>query len=157
VRPWLIVAYTVPGRVIGLDGRMPWHRPADLKHFKAATLGHPVVMGRTTWTSIGRPLPGRRNLVLSRDPAFTAAGAEVHASLDAALAACADGPVPFIIGGGQVYAEALARDLPERLIVTEIALDTPGDARFPAIDEARWRETGRRTDGDCTFRVLDRV
>jgi dihydrofolate reductase len=157
MRPWLVVAYTVPGRVIGLDGRMPWHRPADLKHFKATTLGHPVVMGRTTWASIGRPLPGRRNLVLSRDPRFRAEGAEVFTSLDAALAACADGPVPCIIGGGQVYAEALARDLPGRLILTEIALDTPGDAFFPGIDEARWREIERRTDGDCTFRTMERT
>src|SRR5690606_21785793 len=97
----LVVAYT-DTRVIGLDGAMPWRLPADLAHFKRSTLGHPIVMGRKTWLSLGRPLPGRRNLVLSRDPGFDAPGAECHASLESALASCAHADLVCVIGGEQV-------------------------------------------------------
>ena len=122
--------------VIGRDGGLPWHIPADLKRFKALTLGHPVVMGRKTRQSIGRPLPGRRNLVLSRDASFAAEGAEVLPSLAAALAATAGAPVVAVIGGASLYAEALP--LAARLELTEIDAVAPADTWFPAWDRAAW-------------------
>jgi dihydrofolate reductase len=138
------------GRVIGQGGRMPWHLPADLRHFKATTLGKPVVMGRKTFESIGcRPLPGRSNLVVTRsDPArFEAAGALVFPSLDAALAgarglARRDGAGEVaVIGGGEVYRQALP--LADRMVLTEIDLEAEGDTLFPAFDPADWREAAR--------------
>lgn len=136
----LVVAYT-DNRVIGRDGAMPWHLPADLAHFKRSTLGHPIVMGRKTWLSLGRPLPGRRNLVLSRDPAFAAPGAECHATLEAALASCAQAALVCVIGGEQIF--RLALPLADELIATEIHADLDGDTWFPALPEGHWRETER--------------
>lgn len=155
---WLIAACSVPGRVIGDRGRLPWHRPADLRHFKQVTLGHPVIMGRATWQSIGRPLPGRANLVCSRDPAFAAPGADVVADLDAAIArarAAGGTQPPVIIGGAQLYAQVLARGLATRAFITEIAIDVDGDARLAELGPG-WRETARRADGDCTFLEFER-
>jgi dihydrofolate reductase len=105
-------------RVIGRNNALPWHLPADLKHFKALTLGHPVVMGRRTYESIGKPLPGRRNLVITRNRNFSAPGCEVVASLDAALTACGGAAEIFIIGGAELYRESLARA--QRLELTDI-------------------------------------
>jgi len=133
--------------VIGRGGALPWHLPEDLAHFKRTTLGHPVIMGRKTWDSIGRPLPGRRNIVVTRDPAWRAAGAEVAASLDGALARVEaeapglEGPV-FVIGGAQLYAQALLGPV-ATIHLTEIDADFPGDTFFPALDPARWRERWR--------------
>lgn len=136
----LIVARARNG-VIGRNGTLPWRLPEDLAHFKRTTMGHPVVMGRRTWESIGRPLPGRRNIVVSRQAGFMAAGAEVALSLDAAIARCADAAEVFVIGGEQLYREALPRA--QRLVVTEIDADFEGDTFFPPIDTRLWRETAR--------------
>ena len=131
--------------VIGKGGVMPWHLPEDLAHFREVTDGHPVVMGRATWLSLPdrfRPLPGRLNVVLSRDPAFVASGARVAASLGAALAvahdeaASASGEV-WVMGGAAVYAAALP--LADVLEVTEVDLDVPGDAFAPDVDPDGWR------------------
>lgn len=138
-------------RVIGSDGSLPWHLSEDLKRFKRITLGKPVIMGRKTYASIGRALPGRLNLVVTRNPDFAAAGITVAHSLAEAIgkaetAARADGVEEvFVIGGGEVYGQALGRA--DRLYVTEVDASPPGDARFPEIDPDLWRETGRERAG----------
>lgn len=132
----LIVAMA-QNRVIGADNAMPWHLPADLRHFKAVTLGKPVVMGRRTFESIGRPLPGRRNLVITRDPTWQADGVEVAGSLEQALAAVAGCDEVMIIGGGQLYAQAL--DLADCLYLTHIDLAVAGDTRFPPYEQLGWQ------------------
>ena len=135
----LVVAHS-RDRVIGRDGDLPWHLPTDMRHFKALTEGHAVIMGRRTWESIPerfRPLPGRRNIVLTRQAGYEAPGAEVLASLTAAIAAC-DGDA-FVIGGGQVYDEALP--LSQRAYVTEIDAGVEGDAYFPALPPDEWAVT----------------
>lgn len=137
-----LIAAVAANGVIGDNNALPWRLPEDLRRFKALTLGHPVIMGRKTFESIGRPLPGRRNIVISRNREYAAAGCEVAASLEAALEACRNGSDEvFIIGGAQIYAEALP--LAQRLYLTEISRDFEGDARFPAFDRNRWRETSR--------------
>ena len=125
--------------VIGRDGGMPWRLSADMRRFKATTMGKPVVMGRKTWESFPkRPLPGRHNIIVTRDPAYAADGASVVASLDAALAlARGEGAGEVcVIGGGEVYAAALP--CADRLDVTHILAEIDGDTRFPAIDPAVW-------------------
>lgn len=152
----IVVAYAVPGRVIGDGERMPWHHPADLKHFRTITTGHAVIMGRKTWVSIGRPLPKRRNLVLSRDPLFRAEGVEVFADLPTAIAAARAGgdACPMVIGGGTVYAQALP--LATVLHLTEVQEMHAGTVRFPEIDETAWHEVGRKSEGVLVFRELHR-
>jgi dihydrofolate reductase len=156
-----LIAAVASNGVIGSDNSLPWQLPEDLKHFKALTLGHPVIMGRKTHESIGRPLPGRRNIVISRNAAFSAKGCETAASLDAALAACAGTTDEvFVIGGAQIYAGALAKA--QRLYLTEIGAEYPGDAYFPEFDRNTWRETARelsRTESgiDFAFAVYDRI
>ena len=140
-RVYLVAAVAANG-VIGANGRLPWHLPEDLRHFKSLTLGHPVIMGRRTWESLGRALPGRENIVVTRAPGYEAPGASVAGSLDAALALCAGEPTAFVIGGGELYAEALA--VADGLVLTEIQRDYPGDARFPDYDRSAWRETQRK-------------
>jgi dihydrofolate reductase len=130
--------------VIGRDGDMPWPRTGDQKQFKALTMGHPMVMGRTTYESIGRPLPGRTSIVLTRDPDWHAEGVEVaHTLTDALASALGRDDEVFLIGGAQVYAAALAGDLVDRLVVTHVDLAPDGDAWFPAIDWATWSEVDR--------------
>lgn len=131
-------------RVIGIDGALPWRLPEDLAHFKRLTLGHPMVMGRATYESIGRPLPGRTTIVVTRDPRWSAEGVEVAHSLDEALdrARSLDDEV-FLVGGAQVYAAALERDLVDVLVVTRVAAAPDGDTYFPRIDWERWQEAGR--------------
>lgn len=136
----LVVAYT-DNRVIGRDNGMPWHLPADLAHFKRTTLGHPIIMGRNTWDSLGRPLPGRRNLVVSRNTSLVAPGAEVWPSLEDALAQCGEVEIICIIGGAQIFAHALP--LAHEVIATEIHKHIEGDVFFPALDTALWLETAR--------------
>jgi len=121
---------------------MPWHLPEDLAHFKRTTLGHCVIMGRKTWDSIGRPLPGRRNIVVTRNRQWRAADAEAAPSLDAALALCDTGDV-FVIGGAQLYAEALQRPVAS-IRLTEIDADFDGDARIAPLEPGRWRERSRQ-------------
>jgi dihydrofolate reductase len=136
----LIVAWARNG-VIGRGGALPWHLPEDLRHFKRTTLGHPIVMGRKTWDSIGRPLPGRRSIVVTRNPHWSAAGAERAESLAQALAMCEGATEVFVIGGAELF--ALALPLAQRLFVTRIDADFEGTTRFPPIDLAAWRETAR--------------
>lgn len=140
IRPREIAAIVAMGRnnEIGFRGDMPWHLPEDLRHFKQITMGKPVIMGRRTWLSIPRrPLPGRTNIVLSRDDSFQTPGAEKFASLAEAVASCPPPEIPFIIGGGRVYAEAMP--LLTRLFVTRIEADFPdADTYFPTIDPKRW-------------------
>lgn len=131
-------------RVIGVDGSLPWRLPEDLAHFKQLTLGHPMVMGRTTFESIGRPLPGRTTIVVTRQADWSAGGVEVASSLDDALARGheLDEDV-FLVGGAQVYAEALDRGLVDVLVVTRVAQSPDGDTFFPSIDWTAWREVGQ--------------
>ncbi|MFM4819150.1 type 3 dihydrofolate reductase [Aeromonas hydrophila] len=133
-----MIAAMAHDRVIGLDNQMPWHLPADLAHFKRVTLGKPVLMGRKTFESIGRPLPGRRNLVISRNPDYRADGVEVIDSVEAALALLAGSDVAelMVIGGGHLYGQLLSRA--DRLYLTRIDLAVEGDTCFPAFDEGDW-------------------
>ncbi len=136
----LIVAYST-NRVIGRDNTLPWKLPGDLAHFKRSTLGHPIIMGRKTWDSLGRPLPGRSNIVISRNPDFTATGATVVPGLQAAIDACGEGDEAFVIGGAQIYAQALP--LAQRVLATEVHADVDGDAFFPLLPSFQWKETAR--------------
>ena len=136
----LIVAYA-QNRVIGRDNTLPWKLPSDLAHFKRTTLGHPVIMGRKTWESLGRPLPGRRNIVVTRNPDYPATGAECVTSLEQALACVQDEAQVFVIGGAQIYQEALA--FAQQVIETEVVANVDGDAFFAPLDPAQWAETSR--------------
>lgn len=136
-----LVAAIARNRVIGRGNALPWHLPEDLKRFKALTLGHPVLMGRKTHESIGKPLPGRRNLVITRNRGYRAAGCEVFHTLDAAIAACRGAESLFVIGGAELYRAALG--CADRLEFTEIDADFEGDAYFPEFSMAAWRESGR--------------
>jgi dihydrofolate reductase len=132
-----LVAARARNGTIGRDNTLPWHLPEDLAHFKATTLGHPIVMGRRTFESIGRPLPGRRSIVLTRDPAWAHPGCERAGSHDEAIGLCSGAAEVFVVGGAQVYADAIGRA--DRLILTEVDLDVAGDACFPRIDPGMWR------------------
>lgn len=140
----LIVARAHNG-VIGRDNELPWRLPEDLAFFKRTTMGAPIVMGRKTHESIGRALPGRRNIVVTRDGSKRFPGCDTATSLDEALAIAEQDHAPeaFLIGGAQLYEQGLA--LAHKLVVTEIAADFAGDATFPAPDPSRWRETSRDT------------
>jgi dihydrofolate reductase len=135
-------------RGIGVDNRLPWHIPEDLAHFKRVTLGQPIIMGRKTFDSIGRPLPGRRNIVVTRNPDWRHDGVETAGSLDDAVRLAGDGAAS-IIGGAQIFAEALP--VADRMIVTEIEHTYRCDTFFPPIDGAHWRVVdrvpGRTADG----------
>lgn len=135
----LVVARADNG-VIGRDGGLPWHLPADLRHFRALTLGKPVVMGRRTFASIGRPLPGRHNIVLTRSD-WAADGVTAVPDLDAAFAAAGDADEAMIIGGAAVYAAALPRAT--RVYLTEVHAAPDGDTVLPPFDAGGWRETAR--------------
>ena len=134
----LIVAHARNG-VIGKDNKLPWYLPEDLKNFKRTTIGKPVIMGRKTWESLGRPLPGRRNVVITRQKDYTAEGATVVASLDEALEAVSDAPVAFIMGGAQVYKEALPQV--EVAHITYLNADFEGDAYFEPLNPNEWTLT----------------
>jgi dihydrofolate reductase len=126
---------------IGKDGKMPWYLPADLKHFKALTLGKPVIMGRRTFEAIGKPLPQRRNVVVSRSRGFRAPGCETAGSLPDALVLAAGVPEIIVIGGGEIYREALPRA--QRIYLTRVHAHFEADTFFPALDPTAWRETAR--------------
>lgn len=136
-----LVAAVASNGVIGVDGRLPWHLPEDLKHFKKLTLGHPIVMGRKTWESLGKALPGRENIVVSRQPGYEAPGAAVASSLGAALAMCAGEPVVFVIGGHRLFVDSLPHAT--GIVLTEIQKDYEGDTYFPEFDREAWREAQR--------------
>lgn len=149
-------------RAIGTQGKLPWHIPEDLKRFKALTLGHPIVMGRKTYESIGRLLPGRTSVIITRQRGYAVPGALIAHSLDDALAQCAQAGEVFVIGGGELYEEALPRT--QRIYLTHVDLAPPADTYFPALDPAQWREVlretlARREDGSvlAELQVLERT
>jgi dihydrofolate reductase len=134
--PISLIAAVARNGTIGRGGRLPWRLPADLARFRQLTLGHTVLMGRRTWQSLGRPLPGRRNAVLTRDASFSAPGCEAVHSIDEARALAGGGEL-FVIGGAALYAAFMP--LADRLFITHIDADVAGDAVFPAIDPGQWR------------------
>ena len=134
-----LIAAVARNGVIGADGGIPWHLPEDFAHFKATTLGHTLVMGRATYDSIGRPLPGRTTIVLTRDPGWSAVGVQTAASLEEALE-LAEGDV-FVAGGATVYQQALP--YADVQLISEIDLEPDGDTLYPAFEESDWREVSR--------------
>jgi len=136
-----IIVATDRNNGIGINNTLPWHLPEDLAHFKRTTSGHAILMGRKTFDSIGRPLPNRRNIVITRNAAWQHPGVETSTSLQAAAALAGDAPA-FIIGGAQIYADALP--LAQRIIITRIDAEFACDAFFPALDMDQWQETGRQ-------------
>ncbi|MFY9326793.1 MAG: dihydrofolate reductase [Georgfuchsia sp.] len=136
-----LIAAVARNGTIGRDNTLPWRLPEDLKHFKALTIGHPIVMGRKTWESLGRPLPGRLNIVVTRDTAYHAEGATVVNSLQDALHLVIDAEELFVIGGAEIY--RLALPLADRLQLTELDADFDGDTHFPAFARSAWHETAR--------------
>lgn len=146
----IVVAMGSDG-VIGVGGDMPWHLPEDLAHFKRVTLGHPMIMGRKTYESIGRPLPGRTTIVVTRQAGWSAGGVQVAGEFDEALAlASAFDDEVFIVGGAQIYAEALSRGVVNKMIVTQIDSAPAGDTYFPEVDWNDWTETQREEFPDST-------
>ncbi len=135
-----MIAAMAKQRVIGKDNQMPWHLPADFNWFKRCTMGKPIVMGRKTYESIGRPLPGRRNVVISRNQELTIDGADIVASIDEALALLADHEEVMIIGGGSIYHSSLP--LASKLYLTYIDAEIDGDTQFPPWS-AEWQEVSR--------------
>jgi dihydrofolate reductase len=133
-----LVAAMARNRVIGRGNALPWHLPADLRRFKALTTGHAVVMGRKTFDAIGRPLPGRQNIVITRQPSFSPGGVEVARSLPDALAR-ARGEEVFVIGGGEIFEQALP--LADRVYLTVVDDEIEGDVWFPELDDEAWRVT----------------
>ena len=157
----IVVAISENG-VIGRESGLPWRLPADLKRFKSVTMGHPLIMGRKTHESIGRALPGRENIVISRQPKFSSAGCEVATSLDAALATA--GPVDevMVVGGAALYAAALVSA--GRIYLTRVHANIAGDTLFPPIDWAEWKEITREryraedlNEFDYSFVTFDRI
>ena len=142
MRVSLIVAASA-NNVIGVRGELPGRLPVDLRRFKQVTTGKPIVMGRLTWDSIGRPLPNRQNIVISRNPDFTAAGCDIVASPGEAVEMAGDVDELMIIGGGQLYREFLPRA--QRIYLTRVAVDIEGDACFPELDDSEWHETSRES------------
>lgn len=150
----IVVAMGTDG-VIGVGGDMPWHLPADLAHFKRVTLGHPMIMGRKTYESIGRPLPGRTTIVVTRQADWTAPGVEVAADVEVALAqARALDDEVFVVGGAQIYAETLALGVVDKLLVTHIDAAPEGDTYFPKVDWTAWQQTASDShDGEPSFSI----
>jgi dihydrofolate reductase len=151
----LVVAMSSNG-VIGKDGGLPWHIPEDLKHFRQVTTGHAIIMGRRTWDEIGRPLPNRRNIVITRQTDFEVSGAEVVHTLEDAIALARDGgdSEPRIVGGATIYAQALP--LITRFYLTVVQREIEGDTHFPPWDPDQWREEARRDGDGLLFQTLVR-
>jgi dihydrofolate reductase len=138
----LIVAMA-RNRVIGANNALPWHLPADLKHFKALTMGHHIVMGRKTYESIGKPLPGRTSVVVTRNAGYAPPGVITANSLEAAVSACGDEEEIFVIGGAELYLQTIT--LADRIYLTEIDADISGDAYFMELDGRQWQESERKS------------
>ena len=158
-RVYLVAAVASNG-IIGARGKLPWHIPEELQHFKRLTLGHPVIMGRRTWESLKRALPQRENIVVTRRQGYEAEGAAVASSLEAALAMCIGESVAFVIGGTQLFKEAMP--IAAGMVLTEIKRDYEGDTWFPKWDRSQWRESQREahTAGDGTrfdFVLYERI
>jgi dihydrofolate reductase len=156
-----LVAAVAENGVIGSGNRMPWHLPADLKRFKTLTMGKPILMGRKTLEAIGKPLPGRRNLVLTRAAGLQVPGIEIVHSAEQALATCAEAPELMVIGGAEVY--RLFLPLAQRMHLTRVHAPIVGDTRFPNCDWSEWRKVERSTHPvdernryAMTFLVLER-
>lgn len=157
----LVVAMS-KNHVIGVDNHLPWHLPADLKHFKTVTLGKPIVMGRKTYESIGKPLPGRENVILTRNSDFDVPGCWVTGDIEAVFQKYRDTPEIMIIGGAQIFEHCLP--LADRMYLTYVDLEIKGDALFPFFDAAEWKEIERieypADDNNkyaCTFCTLVRI
>jgi len=154
--PTVIVAAVARNRVIGVDGALPWHIPEDMARFKELTMGGALVMGRETFESIGRPLPGRTTIVLTRQPEWAHEGVEVAHGLEEALEMASRlGLDAFISGGAAVYRSAL--ELADRMELTEVSATPEGDTSFPEVDWARWREVSRIEHPGFSFVTYDRV
>lgn len=157
-----LIAAAARNNVIGKGNALPWSLPDDLKHFREVTAGHTVIMGRKTFESIGQPLPKRRNIVITRQEDYRPEGVEVFASLDAAIAALPVGEEFFVIGGGEMFRQALP--IADRVYLTRVDTDVEGDAFFPPLESDKWREVSRR-DGVVdeknalphTFLIFDRI
>jgi len=156
-----LIAALAENRVIGRDNQLPWRISADLKHFKALTMGKPIVMGRKTWESIGRPLPGRKNIVVTRDTAYQAEGCQVVHSIEHALDAAGEADEVMIIGGAGLYRQTLGRA--DRLYLTQVKAEVEGDTWFPEIDPQQWHEVAceshpadENNEHDYDFVILER-
>ncbi len=156
-----LIAALAGNRVIGCDNQLPWRISADLKHFKALTMGKPIVMGRKTRESIGRPLPGRKNIVVTRDSAYQAEGCQVVYSIEQALDVAAGSDEVMIIGGAGLYQQTL--DRADRLYLTRVRADVDGDTWFPEIDTQQWHEVAceshqadENNEYDYDFVILER-
>ena len=136
-----IIAAMAKNRTIGINNTLPWRCPADLKHFKALTMGHHIIMGRKTFDSIGKPLPGRTTVIVTRNRELRVEGCVVAHTLQDAIAACAQDQELFIVGGAELYAQALP--VADTLYLTEIMQEVTGDAHFPEFDRSRWQEISR--------------
>jgi dihydrofolate reductase len=148
----IIIAAVARNRVIGRDNQLLWQIPEDMAHFKALTSGHAVIMGRKTWESLPprfRPLPGRHNIVISRQPGYAARGADLADSLENALKLASTAPAVFIIGGEQIYRQAMA--VADRLEITEVDLAPEGDAWFPEIPAVVWERTATTEGAGFAF------
>jgi dihydrofolate reductase len=159
MKPLCLVFAMSDARVIGKAGALPWHIPEDLRHFKNVTIDHAVVMGRTTYDSVGKPLPKRRNIIVTRDPTLRREGAETAPTLEAALVLAYETDAePRVLGGAQIY--ALALPIATKMIVTFVHRDVDGDTLFPPIDWSVWREVSRRraeTATDVEFACFERI
>ena len=155
MKPLAMVVAMTADRVIGKDGGMPWHIPEDLKHFRWVTMGHAIIMGRKTHESIGRALPRRRNIVITRQLDAVFEGCDVAHSIEDAIAMARAGgdDEPRIVGGGVIYEAALP--LATKLYVSEVALDVDGDTHFPPFDPEQWTETERRAGEGVVYRTLE--
>ena len=146
-----LIAAVARNRVIGMDNALLWHLPEDMRHFRETTRGKPVIMGRKTWESLPesfRPLPGRLNIVVSRNPAYQAPGATLVGSVDEAIRCAGEAKEIFVIGGEELYRQAMPRA--DRLYLTEIDAEFSGDAFFPEVSEQEWQEVSRRAqEGDA--------
>jgi dihydrofolate reductase len=158
----MIVAVSSNG-VIGRDGGLPWYLPADLKHFKRTTMGHHLIVGRRTWEELGKPLPGRTMVIVTRSRQIAPEGATVVGSLEQALELTAADDEPFICGGAQIYRLALAGDLVDRIYLTRIHADVEGDTFLPEIDFADWElisdedyETDEKNEYPYSFLIYER-
>ena len=150
-----LIAAVARNGVIGDGDAMPWHLPEDLAYFKATTLGHPLVMGRKTFDSIGRALPGRRTIVITRQADWHHADVETAHSFPEALSLAGPADEVYVVGGGEVYAQAMP--FAHRLLITEVDQAPAGSVHFPAIDPQRWAEHSRRPGDGVAFVVYERV
>jgi len=157
----LIVAMS-KNHVIGVDNQLPWHLPVDLKYFKETTMGKPIVMGRKTFQSIGRPLPGRENIVLTREATFKAPGCWITGDIESVLKKYADTPELMITGGAQIFEQTLS--LAQRLYITYVDVELKGETFFPYFDMAEWKEIARtmhladeKNKYNCTFCIFERI